>query len=241
MQQILAFGLAVVLSLMGWGIWVPPVSAATADAEAIFREAYTNRYTWDNDFPGYRADVTVASGDIQQTGAAELMADFGVSVKGIDNEETQRVVVAQLQMSATHLQRLDFEKIHQQRQFKLTGLDQAGAYKIQELGDGASSSYKVKAGKIAQVNRNLGDFSVEVNTLDTEMTPSGYLATHFQVTFRDSAGKTLEQDDVHDEYKTVGHYRILAKRQIQAGEDLEHLGPDVTVSFGNIQLNQPTQ
>lgn len=39
------------------------MTTVQTDARALFRAAYENRYTWDENFPGYTADVTYREGD----------------------------------------------------------------------------------------------------------------------------------------------------------------------------------
>ncbi|NEO64436.1 MAG: DUF3386 family protein, partial [Moorea sp. SIO4G2] len=34
----------------------------------VFQAAYENRYTWDDDFPGYKADLEIKQGDEVYTG-----------------------------------------------------------------------------------------------------------------------------------------------------------------------------
>jgi len=34
------------------------MAAQQAPARELFKEAFENRYTWDKDFPGYRAEIT---------------------------------------------------------------------------------------------------------------------------------------------------------------------------------------
>lgn len=206
-------------------------------AEALFREAYANRYTWNEAFPGYEADVAIQQGGNSYAGKASLMADFAVAVQSIPDKDIQQVIVAQLQMSATHLQRVEFNALHQDHQFELTGFDQDGSAKIQEVGDQTDSHYRVKQQQIRQVNRVLGNFAVEVNTVEAQQTSDGYLTTHFQVIFRDAkTGEVVEQDDIQDVYSKVTGYYILAEREIRVG--LENLAPiaDTTIQFSNIQL-----
>lgn len=238
----LAWSLGLFFLIAGWGL-IAPVAVASGssdlDAETIFRSAYENRYTWDEHFPGYQTEVVLQSGSGTYRGVAELLPDFGVIVKEIPDEEMQQVIAAQLQMSATHLQRVDFDQVHPQRSFQLTGTDAAGASEIAELDGATNSHYKVKDREIIQVNRTLGNLAVEVNTTDFQQTPDGYLATHFQVTFRDAkTGATLEQDDVQDTYSRIGNYYIMTRRQIQAGQDdpAENTVASTNIQFNRIQL-----
>lgn len=268
MRQIWALGLAVLLTAMSWSLnWIPIIApsadaglstaisslwfaaiaptaqaaAQSTDAESLFRAAYANRYTWNENFPGYQAEVKVQSGETEYSGLAELMPDFGVVVKNIADQTAQQIIAAQLQMSATHLQRVEFDQLHQQHQFELTGFDTGGAAQIQEIGDSADSHYKVKDQQIVQVNRKLGEVAVEVNTLAVQQTPEGYLTNHFQVIFRNpETGQVIEQDDIQDDYSNISGYYVLTKREIRTGADHPSNHPlvDTTVQFDHIQLKK---
>ncbi|HEY9698600.1 MAG TPA: DUF3386 family protein [Trichocoleus sp.] len=215
---------------------------ASDTAEAIFRAAYANRYTWDEEFPGYAAEVRVRDGDVIHQGKIHLLPDFAVTVENVGEDEIRQLIAAQLQMSATHLRSVPFEQLHRHSQFEQMGVDATGAVKIEEIGDESSSSYKVKDQQIQQVNRTLGDFKVEVNTIDSMQTPKGYLPTRFQVIFRDAAtGEVLERDDVRDAYTEVNGYYFLSKREARTGVEersFNKLLPDTVVDFSNIALDR---
>ena len=93
---------------------------------------------------------------------------------------------------------------------------------------------------MVQVNRNIGEFTVEIKTLDSLKTNGGYLQTHFQAIFRDAkTAELIEQDDIRDSYEKVGTYYLLAKREIRRGNAegwLSRLYPDTTLRFSNFQL-----
>ncbi len=219
----------------------PVTSDGTVSAEAIFRDAYANRYTWDENFPGYRAEVRVKDGEATYQGKTHLHSDFGITVENVRETEVQQLIAAQLQMSATHLRRAPFEQLHGQNQFEQTGVDATGAMEIKEIGDESDSFYKVKDHQIQQVNRTLGNFKVEVNTIDSMRTAQGYLPTRFQVIFRDDAtGEVVERDDVRDTYTEVSGYYFLSKREARTGVEersFNKLLPDTVVEFSKIELD----
>lgn len=241
-RQILVWSAGFLWMLLSWNA---PAWADGSSAEAIFREAYGHRYTWNESFPGYSAQVKLRDGENRFEGEAHLPPDYAVTVQSSDSDDLRQdlrqIVAAQLQMTATHLTRSPFEQFHAHSQFEQTGQDEAGAVKIEELGDENDSYYKVKDQQIVQVNRTLGGLKVDVNTIDSMQTNEGYLPTRFQVIFRDAAsGDVIERDDIRDAYEKVGDYYLLSRREIRSGVEARSankLLPDTVVEFNQIKLD----
>ena len=58
----------------------------TLTAQDVFRSAYENRYTWDKDFPGYQAQVTMKTADSEYTAQAKVNSDLSFEVSGIEDK-----------------------------------------------------------------------------------------------------------------------------------------------------------
>lgn len=250
-RQILPWSLGLILilsSLLGIsGITYaqPAMSISTSELAAasaleLFRTAYDNRYTWDEQFPGYSAEVSVRYNQGLYHGLVRVKPDLSVAVANIDNDSVRQLVANQLQMEVTHRKRVPFETVHSQHTFKLEKTDSTGAAQIREVGDEAKSFYKVQNQKITQVNRVLGDVAVTVNTLGFETPPEGYLAAHYQSIFRNpQTGDLLEKNDIRDFHEKVGKYYLLTNRAVrsvdQEGDlDQDH-GVDTLIRFNDIQ------
>ncbi|WP_088890819.1 DUF3386 family protein [Leptolyngbya ohadii] len=240
-RQILVWSVGFMLGFLGLLGWSSPAFANGDSAEAIFREAYSHRYTWNEAFPGYSAQVKLRDGEQQFEGEAHLLPDYAVTVQKSGSEDLRQIVAAQLQMTATHLTRSPFEQFHAHSQFEQAGQDETGAVKIEEMGDQADSFYRVKDQQIIQVNRTLGGLKVEVNTIDSMQTDEGYLPVRFQVIFRDATtGDVIERDDIRDSYEKVGDYYLLGKREIRSGVEersVNKLLPDTVVEFNQLKLD----
>ena len=61
-------------------------------AREKFRAAYENRYTWNENFPGYSADIQLTQGDEVYTGKVRVNRDLSVEVTGIEDEKVQESV-----------------------------------------------------------------------------------------------------------------------------------------------------
>ncbi|MCP5990095.1 DUF3386 domain-containing protein, partial [Klebsiella pneumoniae] len=86
--------------------------AAQLSARELFRAAYENRYTWDANFPGYRANVTYSDGNQSWQGAVEVSADLKPSISGIEEPEVVKLIHGQLFEVAIHRVRRGFEDTH---------------------------------------------------------------------------------------------------------------------------------
>lgn len=208
-------------------------------ARTLLKTAYDSRYTWDKAFPGYQAEVAVRYQDTYVQGSVLLDANLQVATKNVIDKDIRQVIMAQLQMAATQLHPTTFDEMH--GQYKLTLIsNEDNTAEIKEAQDESSAQYIVKNQEIVQVNRNVGEFTVEIKTLDSLKTTVGYLQTHFQAIFRDAkTAELVEQDDIRDSYEKVGNYYLLAKREICRGNAegwLSQLYPDTTMRFSNFQL-----
>ncbi|MGQ4649129.1 DUF3386 family protein [Lyngbya aestuarii] len=212
---------------------------AAVSASAAFKEAYENRYTWDEKFPGYSAEVSInEQGELDQ-GIIRVEPDLSVEVLNIDREDVRQLIANQLKMEVIHRRRIPFEQRHDPNSFELEGTDESGALKIREVADKSKSQYKVKDQVITQVNRLLGDVAVTVDTLGIAKNPEGYVVTHFQTSFRDpQTGEVLEKLDVRDFHEKIGSYYLLTNRTIRKitqGNPEDKLVPDILIRFNDIQ------
>ena len=212
-SRLLPWGLSFIVATFTLGFSHPTYAISASDA---FRTAYENRYTWDEQFPGYTAELSVNyDGELYQ-GMVSVKPDLSVEVINIENPDIRMLLENQLKMEVIHRRRVPFDEMHGNNSFLLVGTDDAGASIVKEVPDEMDSYYKVKDGTIAQVNRRFDDIAVAVDTLGTNKTPAGYLVSHFQATFRDAfTGEILEREDVRDLHQKIGNYYVLTNRTIQ--------------------------
>jgi len=208
-------------------------------ARDIFQNAYDQRYTWNKQFPGYQAEVSLRHDGQLYHGLVQVSPDFQVTVKNIDDPEVSQLVKEQLQRETIHRRQVAFSDRHAQDTYSLAGTDTDGAFEIQETGDNGESCYKIRDNKIVQVNRTLGGMAVTVDSLGFITPPEGYLTEHFQTTFRDpQAQAVLLTQDVTDFHEKVGNYYLLTNRTIRSfdPQQPEKLNePDTLIRFNDIQ------
>ncbi|MBD2099440.1 DUF3386 domain-containing protein [Leptolyngbya sp. FACHB-261] len=220
-----------------------PTAAQDTSARDLFRAAYENRYTWDEQFPGYKAEVSLKYGQALFHGLVQVNPDLSVLVTNIENDTVRQLVTEQLQMEAIHRRRVPFETLHGEHSFQLENAGDSKTVEIREIGDPANARYKLQGTEIAQVNRVMGQVAVTVDTLGSIQTPEGYLVTHYQSNFRDvKTDVPLGEDDVQDFYEKVGQYYLLTNRTIRRSEASQTASSsrpssqnDILIRFNDIQ------
>ena len=212
---------------------------ATGTAEELFRDAYESRYTWDEQFPGYSAEVSVRYEQGLHHGIVRVDPDLSVTSTGIKSEAVRQLVEDQLRMVVTHRRRVPFAQLHGNHRFEEEGKDDKGSVKIREVGDRLDSHYLLQNQKITQVNRLMGPLAVTVDTLGFIKPPEGYLAAHYQTTFRDAkSGEVLEILDISDNYDKIGEYFLLSRRVLRSsepGQSAAQRAPDTLIRFNDFQ------
>lgn len=212
---------------------------STGSAQELFRNAYESRYTWDEQFPGYSAEVSIRYEKAIDHGLVRVNPDLSVTATGIKSEDVRQIVVDQLRMMVTHRRRVPFETLHGKNTFELEGTEDNGAVKIREVGDQMDSRYQLQDQKITQVNRVMGQIAVTVDTLGFIKPAEGYLAAHYQTTFRDAkTGEVLELQEITDNYDKIGKYFLLSRRVLRSsepGHSEQDRPPDTLIRFNDFQ------
>lgn len=186
----------------------------------LFRKVYENRYTWDNQFPGYTAVVEIKQGNNKYNGNVRVNSDLNVEVTGIDNEQASQTVKNQLLMIAIHRRQTPFAVAHKNKTFKFGTAKNPGVVEILEAGGKTPARYQIASNQIVRVSRLLGPHNVVVKTLDTEVTPAGYIATQYHSTFYDAKSDRLVGEEIYtDTYKEVDNYYLLTRQVIQSNEN----------------------
>lgn len=209
------------------------------EARELLRSAYENRYTWDKNFPGYTADVTLRRGDEVYTGKVRVNSNLSVDVSGVADEQAKQEIVGQLQEIAIHRVRRTFEETHGKNTFTLGETDKAGAVEILVGGKSEGDRYKVRNNEVCMVHRHIHGIVVTINTFSSHNTGEGYLSHRYDSVYHDpkTGEQKAPQTDFEDNYKKVGNYFILTQRIICSAEDEQ--APVTEFSFSNVKLLQP--
>ena len=207
-------------------------------ASELFRAAYENRYTWDENFPGYSADVQLKQGNEVYNGKIRINRDMSVEVTGIDDEQVQESVYTQLRDVVTHRKRSQFDQAHGKNEFNLGKSDETGAVEILVKGDAMGSNYKIRGTEICQVSRVMGRMAFVIDTHQSLDTGNGYLATRYDAVFRNpQTNETTKVLKFEETYEKVGDYYVLAQQVVHSYQDGERTTTEF--NFSNVKLPEP--
>jgi hypothetical protein len=145
-------------------------------ARDLFRSAYENRYTWDKNFPGYSADITLQQGEETFTGTVRVNPNLSIDISGIDNEQAKSDVLNQLREIAIHRVRRSFEETHGKNTFEYGDTDADGGVEILIGGKASGDRYKIRNNEVSLVHRHIHGVVVTINTASSHDTGAGYLS-----------------------------------------------------------------
>ncbi|NER29127.1 MAG: DUF3386 domain-containing protein [Symploca sp. SIO1C4] len=208
-------------------------------AQDLFRAAYENRYTWDNQFPGYTAEVTYKLEDEVFTGKIRVNPDLKAEVFDVADEQAKQAINGQLFEVALHRIRRAFEDTHGKNTFSRGKTDETGAVEIILGGKSEGDGYKVRNNEVCFVHRHIHGVVVTINTFSSHDTGEGYLSHRYDSVYHDP--KTGEQkggrSEFEDEYEKVGNYVILNRRLITT--ETENQPSTQEFIFSHIKLSEP--
>jgi len=207
-------------------------TSTTQDAQKIFQVAYENRYTWDENFPGYTADLLLQDDQTSHKTNVIVTKDLQTKVEG----EMAESINKHLWDIVTHRRRSNFSQAHGKNSFSLGESDDTGAVEIFVTGESMGSHYRVRGNIISQVTRQMGGLSFTIDTEEILQTEDGYLPIKYQAIFRDAATGNLKAKRHHiDSYEKLGKYYIPSRQQITTFED-QGEAREVIFQFSNITL-----
>ena len=205
-------------------------------AQELFRAAYQNRYTWDENFPGYTADITYKYNDQVITGKVRIEANMKAEVLNVEDEAAKKAIHGQAWEIAVHRVRRAFEQTHGANTFRLGNTDATGAVEIFVGGKSEGDKYKVRNNEVCHVHRLIHGTFVTIDTFSSHDTGEGYLSHTYNSVYHDPETGTQKggKSDFTDEYEKVGNYYILNRREINT-EIAENISIQDFI-FTNIEL-----
>ena len=205
-------------------------------AQELFQAAYQNRYTWDENFPGYTADITYKYNDQVITGQVRIEANMKAEVLNVEDEAAKKAIHGQAWEIAVHRVRRAFEHTHGANTFRLGHTDATGAVEIFVGGKSEGDKYKVRNNEVCHVHRLIHGTFVTIDTFSSHDTGEGYLSHTYNSVYHDPETGTQKggKSDFTDEYEKVGNYYILNRREINT-EIAENISIQDFI-FTNIEL-----
>ena len=205
-------------------------------AQELFQAAYQNRYTWDENFPGYTADITYKYDDQVITGQVRIDANMKAEVLNVEDEAAKKAIHGQAWEIAVHRVRRAFEQTHGANTFRPGETDANGAVEIFVGGKSEGDKYKVRNNEVCHVHRLIHGTFVTIDTFSSHDTGEGYLSHTYNSVYHDpeTGAQKGGKSDFTDEYEKVGNYYILNRREIRT-EIAERISIQDFI-FSNIEL-----
>lgn len=202
--------------------------AIQSTAGILFQTAYESRYTWDEHFPGYTADVQLLQEGEVYTGKIQIDRNLNVEITGVTDKQIAAGIDIQLQEIITRCQSSDFQSFYGQHEFSLGDTAETVFVK----GENTDSHYQIRNQKIYQEIRVMGRMSLEINSEQFLDTDSGYIPAAYDVVFRNShTGDVNSILKFTDTYQKLGNYYILTKQVVAEYEDGESETPQSITEF----------
>jgi len=205
-------------------------------AQELFQAAYQNRYTWDENFPGYTADITYKYDDQVIKGQVRIDANMKAEVLNVEDEAAKKAIHGQAWEIAVHRVRRSFEQTHGANTFRAGNTDATGAVEIFLGGKSEGDNYKVRNNEVCHVHRLIHGTFVTIDTFSSHDTGEGYLSHTYNSVYNDTETGAQKggKSDFTDEYEKVGNYYILNRREIRT-EIAERISIQDFI-FSNIEL-----
>lgn len=206
------------------------------NAHEVLKEAHYGSYRFPAEFAGFTADFTAAEGGKDGftvvSGSLEVSDPRTIAVSGAEGDLAE-FVKKEVGSMAGHRWGTPYEQ--GDGRWTLTIADESEhplGRLITVHDDPFKSSYRVRDGRITQVNRSMGPMSFTISMQShTPATDGKQLPETFTVTFWDGRSGRLTRSDIYtDRYESVGGVTLPAERRVLSAEDDGITGREIRLS-----------
>ena len=131
------------------------------NCKEIFRNAYENRYTWKNEFNGYKGKCIFIINNNIQEGEFLLGKDFKPHIQNIEDENIVKSISSQLFEVCIHRVKREFKFVHSENYFNLLKNSESGIEMVVS-GKNEGDKYRVKNDCINMVYRKIHGTIIEI-------------------------------------------------------------------------------
>tara|TARA_B100000524_G_scaffold73192_1_gene33615 strand:+ start:112 stop:765 length:654 start_codon:yes stop_codon:yes gene_type:complete len=188
------------------------------NCKEIFRRAYENRYTWKNEFNGYKGKCYFFVNNNMHEGEFLLGKDFKPNIQKIEDEKIVKAIASQLFEVCIHRLKREFKSVHSENNFNLLKNSQSGM-EMRVSGKNEGDKYRVKNDCINMVYRKIHGTIIEIFVDEFLDTGKGYLSKKYtsQRIDQDTLRASSQKLEYEDEFINMGKndYWILNSRTIK--------------------------
>ena len=188
------------------------------NCKEIFKKAYENRYTWKNDFHGYKGKCIFLTNNNTYKGDFVLGKDFKPNIQKIEDEKIVKSIASQLFEVCIHRVKREFESVHSENHFNLLKNSESGIEMVLS-GKNHGDKYRVKNDCINMVYRKIHGTIIEIFVEEFLHTGIGSLSKKYssQQFDPDTLKAKSQKLEYVDEFINIGEedYWILNSRTIK--------------------------
>ncbi|MCA9484023.1 MAG: DUF3386 family protein [Nitrospina sp.] len=185
-------------------------------ARAAMQEVFGNTARWDANFKGFTADICVNLNGTEHKGTVTVKGPKEIEAT-ITDEKAKSFLNENLASIAMHRGPRSFEE--SDGKYKIVFGDEGThpmGRKVILGGDGMSSFYRIKDGRIQQINRSTPRMSFSINIEESIKNAEGkFLTKKYAVYYYNPENKALKDVESYtDQYTRVGSYDLPEMRRI---------------------------
>ena len=188
------------------------------NCKEIFRKAYENRYTWKNEFNGYKGKCIFLIKNNIHKGEFLLGKDFKPNIQNIEDEKIVKSITSQLFEVCIHRVKREFKSVHSENNFNLIKNSESGIEMIVS-GKNQGDKYRVKNDCINMVYRKIHGTIIEIFVEEFLDTGIGSLSKKYssQSIDPDTLNAKSQKLEYEDEFINIGEedYWVLNSRTIK--------------------------
>ena len=188
------------------------------NCKEIFQKAYENRYTWKNDFNGYKGKCIFLINNNVHEGNFLLGKDFKPHIQKIEDEKIVKSIASQLFEVCIHRVKRQFQTVHSENNFNLLKSSESGI-EMNVSGKNQGDKYRVKNDCINMVYRKIHGSIIEIFVEEFLDTGTGFLSKKYSSQQIDPATlkKKSQKLEYEDEFVNIGKedYWVLKSRTIK--------------------------
>ena len=188
------------------------------NCKEIFRKAYENRYTWKDDFNGYKGKCIFSINENLHEGQFVLGKDFKPHIQKIDDDKIVKSIASQLFEVCIHRVKRQFQTVHSENNFNLLKSSESGI-EMNVSGKNQGDKYRVKNDCINMVYRKIHGSIIEIFVEEFLDTGIGFLSKKYssQQIDPETLKAKSQKLEYEDEFVNIGKedYWILSSRTIK--------------------------
>ena len=188
------------------------------NCKEIFRKAYENRYTWKNEFNGYRGKCIFYINNNIHQGEFFLGKDFKPNIQKIEDMKIVKSIASQLFEVCIHRVKRGFESVHSENNFNFLKNSERGI-EMSISGKNKGDKYRVKNNSINMVYRKIHGTIIEIFVEEFFDTGIGSLSRKYSSRQIDpiTLHANSKKFEYKDEFVNIGKedYWILNSRTIK--------------------------